>query len=86
MAKIAISLPDEVLQAVERERLAKGESRSAFFRRAVEQMLRRQQERERDEQYVRGYLEFPETEEDLWIGAAGFAALADDPWDTEDKP
>ena len=28
MAKIAISLPDEVLEAVEKERLAKGESRS----------------------------------------------------------
>jgi metal-responsive CopG/Arc/MetJ family transcriptional regulator len=84
MAKIAISLPDEVLQAVERERLVKGESRSAFFRRAVEQLLRREREREADERYVRGYLEFPETEEELAWAQLGLAALAADPWDEGD--
>ena len=86
MAKIAISLPDEVLQAVEQERLARGESRSAFFRRAVEQLLRREREREADQRYVRGYLEFPETEEeDVWIRAAGLMALAEEPWEDGDE-
>ena len=33
--KIAISLPEEVLTAVEREREGSGESRSQIFRRAV---------------------------------------------------
>ena len=55
MAKIAISLPDEVLEAVEKERLAKGESRSQFFRRAAEEQLRRERERKDIEQYIRGY-------------------------------
>jgi metal-responsive CopG/Arc/MetJ family transcriptional regulator len=84
MAKIAISLPDEVLQQVEQERLAKGESRSAFFRRAVEQLLRRERERLLDEQYVRGYLEFPEDEEELAWAQLGLAALAGEPWEDED--
>ncbi len=38
-AKVAISLPEIVLRAVEKERKAKGESRSAFFRRAAERLL-----------------------------------------------
>ena len=32
MAKIAISLPEETLQSVEKQRLATGLSRSEFFR------------------------------------------------------
>ncbi len=35
-SKIAISLPEEVLTAVEREREESGESRSQIFRRAVD--------------------------------------------------
>ena len=34
-AKVAISLPEDVLEAVEAERKVKGESRSKFFRRAM---------------------------------------------------
>ena len=87
MAKIAISLPDDVLKEIEKERLAKGVSRSEFFRRAVEEHLRRQRERELEEQYVRGYLENPETPEELeWVFAAGLEALAENPWeDGEDR-
>ncbi|MFW6126413.1 MAG: ribbon-helix-helix protein, CopG family, partial [Chloroflexota bacterium] len=33
IAKVAISLPEEVLKAVEEQRIAHGESRSDFFRR-----------------------------------------------------
>lgn len=84
MAKIAISLPDEVLQAVEQERLARGESRSAFFRRAVEQYLRRERERKWEEEYVRAYREHPETPEELaWVKATLGYAFADSPWDDE---
>ena len=61
MAKIAISLPEETLQAVEKERLAAGLNRSEFFRRAVEEHLRRVKEREDVEQYIQGYLKYPET-------------------------
>jgi len=56
MVKIAISLPEETLQSVEKERLASGLSRSEFFRRVVEEHLRRVKEREAVARYVQGYL------------------------------
>jgi metal-responsive CopG/Arc/MetJ family transcriptional regulator len=79
--KIAISLPEEVLKAVERERAGSGESRSQIFRRAVELLLRQRKEREMSEQYIRAYQQVPETEEE--IAAARHAAstiLAEEPW------
>jgi metal-responsive CopG/Arc/MetJ family transcriptional regulator len=80
-AKIAISLPQDLLKGIERERRSRGESRSAFFRRAVEAYLCREREREWDEQYLRAYREVPEgPEEEAWA-KAGFAAIADVPWE-----
>ena len=82
IAKIAISLPEEVLVSVEQERRNSGESRSEFFRRAVKALLRRQQEQEMSEQYIRAYQQIPETEEE--IEAARHAAsniLAKEPWE-----
>jgi metal-responsive CopG/Arc/MetJ family transcriptional regulator len=70
MAKIAISLPEETLQAVEKERLANGLSRSEFFRRAVEEHLRRVKEREDVEQYIQAYLKYPETTEEIALAEA----------------
>ena len=81
-AKIAISLPEEMLVSVEQERKNSGESRSQFFRRAVEALLRRQQEQKMSEQYIRAYQQIPETEEE--IEAARHAAsniLAKEPWE-----
>ena len=79
--KIAISLPEEVLDAVEREREENGESRSQFFRRAVEMLLRRQREQEMSEQYVRAYRKLPESPEEVEAArrAAG-TILAEEPW------
>ena len=82
IAKIAISLPEEVLAAVERERRNSGESRSRFFCRAAETLLRRQREQEMSEQYIRAYQQIPETEEE--IEAAQRAAsniLSEEPWE-----
>ena len=84
MAKIAISVPDEMLDAIETERSVNGETRSEFFRHAVEAYLRRIQEREQDKQYIRGYQQFPETEEDLGgLGTVALEALAQEPWERE---
>lgn len=86
MSKIAISLPEEVLRAIESARKASGESRSQFLRHAVEAYLRHQKERELDEQYMRGYLEKPETPQDAGgLYGAGLAALAQEPWDDGDE-
>jgi metal-responsive CopG/Arc/MetJ family transcriptional regulator len=80
-AKVAISLPENVLKAVEKERKTSGESRSEFFRRAAEQLLKKEREAKAVEAYIRGYREMPETEEEMKsIDKAGVAALAAEPW------
>jgi metal-responsive CopG/Arc/MetJ family transcriptional regulator len=82
MAKIAISLPDDVYQAVEKARLAQGESRSQFFRRAVEERLRRAKERADVEQYVKGYQLYPETKEEVAMAEATLQhSFDDDSWE-----
>ncbi len=80
-AKIAISLPEEVLDAVEREREESGESRSEFFRRAVEMLLRRRREQEMSQQYIRAYQRMPETKEEVAAAyRAASSILAEEPW------
>jgi len=85
MAKIAISLPDEVLVAIEKERMASGISRSEYFRRTVEEHLRREKEKEDVARYIQGYLDDPETpEESEWVLAAThFAFDEDESWEEE---
>ena len=81
-AKIAISLPEDLLQGIDSRCKASGESRSAFLRRAVEVYLRRERERELEEQYVRGYQQFPETEEEIALATSmAHIALAENPWE-----
>jgi metal-responsive CopG/Arc/MetJ family transcriptional regulator len=82
VAKIAISLPGDVLEVVEKERKAKGESRSEFFRRAVEALLRQQRERAAVEQYMHSYQQVPETADEIQAAhRAGAAVLAEEPWE-----
>jgi len=78
-AKVAISLPQDILEAVETERKARGESRSEFFRRAIERFLK--QESSAVEDYVRGYREVPESVDEVQaIHQVGIAMLAEEPW------
>jgi len=80
--KIAISLPEEILLEAERARQASGQSRSEFFRQAVQLMIRAEQEREEDERYIRAYREQPETDEEVQqVEALAFEALAQEPWE-----
>ena len=80
-SKIAISLPEEVLTAVERERQESGESRSQIFRRAVDLLLRQQKEKEMSEKYVRAYQQLPETKEEVIAARrAASTILAEEPW------
>jgi len=82
VAKIAISLPEEVLAAVEQQRKDSGESRSEFFRRAAEMLLRRQREQEMSDRYVEAYRRMPETEEEVEAArSAASAILAGEPWE-----
>ena len=80
-SKIAISLPEDVLTAVEKEREESGESRSQIFRRAVELLLRQRKEREMSEQYIRAYQEMPDTKEEVTAARrAASTILAEEPW------
>ena len=88
MAKIAISLPDEVLEAVEKERLGRNKvlSRSEFIKIAVQQYLQTESEKSLEEQYIRGYLEHPETaEESGWLDQAAAEVFAGNPWKQESR-
>jgi metal-responsive CopG/Arc/MetJ family transcriptional regulator len=79
--KIAISLPVDILDEVERERKETGESRSQLFRRAMEMLLRRHREQEISRQYIRAYEQVPETTEEIEAArrAAG-SILSGEPW------
>lgn len=80
--KIAISLPEDLLAAVERECESSGESRSEIFRRAVEALLHDRREQEMAKRYAQAYRDMPEGQEE--IKAARRAAsdiLASEPWE-----
>jgi metal-responsive CopG/Arc/MetJ family transcriptional regulator len=79
--KVAISLPEQVLKAIEKERKARGESRSEFFRRAAEKLLKQEQESKAVETYIRGYCVLPESAGEVeTVHRAGVAVLAQEPW------
>ena len=82
VAKVAISLPQDIFKMVEQERKTKGESRSEFFRRAVEELLRQEREKVAVENYIQSYQQTPETTEEVEaaLSIAG-AVLAGEPWE-----
>ncbi len=82
VVKVAISLPEEVLEAIELEREARGETRSEFLRQAVESFLRRERERDAVERYVQGYREHPESGEEIAMAhALGTSVIAQESWE-----
>ena len=85
-AKIAISLPQELLKEIERESGARGVTRSEYLRRAVEAFLRREREREAIEQYIRGYQQYPETTEEIALAeSTTLLAMAENPWEGDEE-
>jgi metal-responsive CopG/Arc/MetJ family transcriptional regulator len=81
-AKVAISVPEDILKAVETERKAKGESRSQFFRRAAERLLKEERGTSAIQEYIRGYREIPESAEEVEaVHQVGSAVLAEEPWE-----
>ncbi len=80
--KIAISLPGELLRRVEKVRRQTGETRSAFIKRVLEDSFAEEEERERVKRYQEGYLEYPETSEEVEAASAISAgALKEEPWE-----
>jgi metal-responsive CopG/Arc/MetJ family transcriptional regulator len=62
--KFAISLPEELFERLEQDRRERRMNRSQYVASAVADHLHRKREQELEEQYIRGYLEHPETEEE----------------------
>jgi len=80
--KVTVSLPAAVHRAAERERRSRKETRSQFFRNALEAFLKQQREREAAERYVQGYLAHPEMEPEVAaVDQASRAVLAAEPWE-----
>lgn len=81
-AKISISLPQATLDAVETGCRESNETVSQFIRRAIEDHLRRERERDDIAQYVRAYREHPETEAEVrQAQAIAVQSLAAEPWE-----
>ena len=79
--KIAISITEDMLTDVERERKESGENRSEFFCRAVEALLRRRREQEMTERYIRAYRQNPETKEAIEASRqSATTILSENPW------
>ena len=82
VVKIAISLPGDLLEAVDRECKARAESRSQFFQHAVETFIRQAREREAVGRYIQGYREQPETDEEVAaVHQASRAVLSQELWE-----
>jgi metal-responsive CopG/Arc/MetJ family transcriptional regulator len=81
-SRVTVSLPTQLLEAVD-ERLIKGdEGRSALIRRLLEDALRREaEERVDSERFIRAYREQPQTEEELgWAEQATREWWLEHPW------
>lgn len=80
-AKISISMPEEVLRRADRERLARGESRSELFRRALDALLREERRTAAVRRYVDGYVAQPETDYEIDGAQAASSVVWEEDWD-----
>ena len=79
--KVAVSIPKDLYQALERARKKNGKSRSAVVQNALRHWLNQQQEAEQVRQYVEGYRRMPETEEETArVDAVSRRALLTEEW------
>ncbi len=80
--KVAVSLPQDLLDQVERMRKGSGETRSAVFERALEAYVATADQAASARRYVAAYQRRPErTGEQRAALAAALEALAAEPWD-----
>jgi metal-responsive CopG/Arc/MetJ family transcriptional regulator len=79
--KFAISLPEELFERLEQDRQERRMNRSEYVAYAVADHLHRRREQELEEQHVRGYLLYPETEEEAAGLTAAASTLELEPWE-----
>jgi metal-responsive CopG/Arc/MetJ family transcriptional regulator len=73
VAKVAVSLPAELIAQIDLERRSSRTTRSAYFRKVLERHLRESSHAALTDAYIRGYTEHPETE--ARVAAADAAAV-----------
>ena len=80
--RVTVSLPEDLLKAVD-EKLVNGhQSRSAVVRRLLARAVREAEEREDVQQWIRAYREQPQTDDELgWVDVVGPQFLAEQPWE-----
>lgn len=74
--KLAISLPPDVFEEMERARSAVHRDRSGWIQEAVRRYLGQREREARIAAYVHGYTEVPETDEEIELAREGTEALA----------
>ena len=80
-AKIAISMPVEVLEEIERERDSDGTSRSEIIAQAIQEFFKNRRKQQQIEQYIRSYQLYPETDEEMDVSDQLAAeSMAKSPW------
>jgi hypothetical protein len=68
--RFTVSVPSDLLDAVDQKLMKSEASRSALVRRLLERALREAEEQEQIESYVRGYRDKPQTEKEKdWLGS-----------------
>jgi metal-responsive CopG/Arc/MetJ family transcriptional regulator len=81
VAKVAISLPEELLERIDRASSQAGISRSDYFRQAAVSLLDAKTNADAM-RYVQGYREKPEGPDEVEEARAGASSiLAVDPWE-----
>ena len=82
--KVAVTIANDLLAAVERERKKTGESRSAVFERALVAYLAGQHRAAEARRYVEGYQRAPERAAEVRVAlAASIPGLGEEPWDAQ---
>lgn len=80
--KVAISLPSDLLAAAERARGERGETRSEFFRHAIEALLQQEERQAAIDEYVDAYRRYPESDDDIQVATQlSTDVLAQEPWE-----
>lgn len=80
-SRVTVSLPTQLLEAVDRTLLKGEENRSALVRRLLEEALREAKEQEDIDRFIRAYREQPQTEEELgWAEQATLEWWLEHPW------
>ncbi|MGH2585904.1 MAG: CopG family ribbon-helix-helix protein [Dehalococcoidia bacterium] len=79
--RFTVSVPGDLLEALDEKLVRDAESRSAVVRRLVEDALRELEEQGEIERYVEGYRKQPQTEEEFgWSDEVVIEQPAQDPW------